>query len=566
MATAGIDLGTTHSLICVFEDGAPRLVENVFGSPLTPSVVAFDTDDKLIVGEPAKAMLVSDPKRAVAAFKRHLGTHAQFELGPGYKLKAFDLCALVLRDLCTSAEQALGEPIDSAVISVPAYFNQNQRKDVITAASMIGLSVTRLINEPTAAALAYGLQDREGESTFMVFDIGGGTFDVSILEMFEGVMEVRATAGNAFLGGEDFTRSLAQWIAAENGHNFSDLDPSLASLFIEVAENTKRALTQQPSVSFERDMQGLPVKFDVTRDVFEEINKTNIKRMRAPIERALYDAGISRDELDRVILVGGASRMSLIRPFVAQHLLKMPESTLNADHVVAQGAAVQAALVANDAALEDLVMTDVSAFTLGMEISKQIDRKRRASGFFMPVIERNSVVPISRVEEVQTAEPGQASITVQVFQGESPMVEDNVSLGELKVKVPYNRDECEQVQVRFSYDASGLLEVEAETRDGKKSSLVITTLSGEMNSQELTKRIAFLDRLKVHPRDQLQNIDIMKRLKKCYAMSLAGDRDMIMNWITDFDAAMARQDPREIEAVRSEMSARIDRYEDYYVN
>lgn len=566
MATIGIDLGTTHSLICVFEDGAPRLVENAFGSPLTPSVVAFGTDDKLIVGEPARAMLVSDPTRAVAVFKRHLGTQAQFELGPGHKLKAFELCALILRDLCTSAAQALGEPVNSAVISVPAYFNQNQRKDVITAAQLIGLSVTRLINEPTAAALAYGLQDREGESTFMVFDIGGGTFDVSILEMFEGVMEVRATAGNAFLGGEDFTRTLAQWIAAENDHAFNALDHSTASLFIEVAENTKRALTQQQSVSFERDIQGMPVRFDISRDVFEDINKTNIRRLRAPIERALYDAKVSRDELDRVILVGGASRMPLIRSFIAKHLLKLPESTLNADHVVAQGAAVQAALVANDVALEDMVMTDVSAFTLGMEISKQIDRKRRASGFFNPIIERNCVVPISRVEAVQTAEPGQERITVQVFQGESPMVEDNVSLGELKVKVPYNRDECEQIDIRFSYDASGLLEVEAMTRDGKKSSLVITTLSGEMSPQELKQRIAVLDRLKVHPRDQLQNIDIMARLKKCYAMSLADDRDMIMDWITSFDALMGRQDPREIEAARAELAARIDEYEDYYVN
>ncbi|ASJ73959.1 Hsp70 family protein [Granulosicoccus antarcticus] len=565
MANIGIDLGTTHSLICVFENGAPRLIENVFGSPLTPSVVALDTENKLVVGDPAKAMLVSDPKRAVAVFKRHLGTQAQFELGPNYKFGAVDLCALVLRDLCTSAEQVLGESIDSAVISVPAYFNQNQRKDVVTAAQLIGLTVTRLINEPTAAALAYGLQEREGESTFMVFDMGGGTFDVSILEMFEGVMEVRATAGNAFLGGEDFTRCLAQWIAAQNDLGFEDLDRSMASRFIEVAENTKRALTQQLSVSFARDIQGMPVEFDISRQVFEDINKTNIKRLRAPVERALYDARINREDLDRVILVGGASRMSLIRSFVAKHLLKLPESTLNADHVVAQGAAIQAALVANDAALEDLVMTDVSAFTLGMEITKQIDRKRRASGFFQPIIERNSVVPISRLEAVQTAEPGQERITVQVFQGESPMVEDNVSLGKLKVKVPYNRDECEQVEVRFSYDASGLLEVEAMTSDGKTSSLVITTLSGEMSSQDLAKRIAVLDKLKVHPRDQLQNIDIMARLKKCYAMSLGDDRDMIMSWITGFDAVMGRQNPREIEALRTEMAGRIDEYEDYYV-
>lgn len=566
MANIGIDLGTTHSLISVFEQGAPRLIENVFGSPMTASVVALDSDDRLVVGAPAKAMLVSDPTRAVAVFKRHLGTQARFDLGPGYQLTAFELCALILRDLCSSAEQALGEPVDSAVISVPAYFNQNQRKDVITAAQMIGLSVTRLINEPTAAALAYGLQERDDESTFMVLDLGGGTFDVSILEMFEGVMEVRATAGNAFLGGEDFTRTLAQWIAARNDHSFTDLDHSTASLFMELAENSKRALTQQPSVSLDRDMQGLRVRFDLSREVFEDINQTHIRHLRAPIERALHDAGIARAELDRIILVGGASRMPLIRPFVVKHLRQLPESTLNPDHVVALGAAIQAALVANDAALEDMVMTDVSAFSLGMEISRQIDRKRRANGFFKPVIERNSIVPISRLEEVQTVEPGQQRVTVQVFQGESPMVEDNVSLGELQVKVPYNRDECEQIDVRFSYDVSGLLEVEARTSDGRTSRLVITALSGELTPQELKQRIAELEKLKVHPRDQLPNIDILARLKKCYAMSLADDRELIMDWITEFDAALARQNPREISMARMDIAARIDEYENHYGN
>lgn len=560
----GIDLGTTNSLVCVFEDGHTRVLANGNGNDMTPSVVAVDANDRLVIGDAAKAMLVSDPTRCAAVFKRNLGTAAKFRLGSKHNLQAMDMSALILRDLQQTAQAALGVPVTDVVISVPAYFNQKQRKEVVAAAELVGLSVVRLINEPTAAALAYGLQDREGESTFIVLDLGGGTFDVSVLEMFDGVMEVRATSGDVFLGGEDFTDTLAGWIAKRNGDEWSDLEPTLTSIYRNVAEETKIALSQAKSVVFDRRVQNKNIQFTITQDLFAQINDQNIKRLRAPIERALYDAQINPEDIDRVILVGGATRMPAIKSFVAKQLLKFPETKLNPEHVVAQGTAVQAALAAKDAALDDIVMTDVSAFSLGMETSRTVSSKRRVSGLFRPIIERNSVVPISRVETMYAAQKEQDWVTIRVFQGEAPMVEDNLALGELKVKVPYNRNENEPIEVRFSYDASGLLEVEA-TRDQKTSRLVVTDLAGEMTDAELARRMAELQGIKTHPQEEGPNIEVLAKLKKCYAMSLADDREMIMDWIIEFEQVLDRQDPREIVPARQEMMQRINGYEDYYV-
>lgn len=562
----GIDLGTTNSLIAVFDEGNPRLIANAQGKVLTPSVIGLDDKGTLLVGEAAAAQRLTAPERTVAVFKRNMGTDASHSLGRRQSYDATELSAMILQSLKRDAEAELGEPVEAAVISVPAYFNQVQRKAVSNAARIAGLEVTRLINEPTAAALAYGLADREGESTFLVFDLGGGTFDVSILEMFDGVMEVRSTAGDAFLGGEDFTDALVAWIARENGIERSKADTRTAAFLTEIAEAAKRELTTRHDIRFEREFGDHQIAFTLTRDKFEEINASNIRRLRAPVDRALHDAKLRAGDLDRVVLVGGATRMPLIRNVIARQLQCLPESGIDPDHVVALGAAVQAGLAGKDAALDDVVMTDVSAFTLGIETGREIGG-RFHNGFFLPIIERNSVVPISRSEVVGTAERGQASVRVAVYQGEAPMVSDNIHLGDLDVPVPINYDRHEGLDIRFTYDVSGLLEIETTTlSDGKKERLVLSNLAGEMPQSEIDAKLKALAKLKVHPREDARNAATLARLNKCYAMALGQQRVIFQERLAAFEEALSRQNADEIDRMRDELTVMMDRFEAGYVS
>ena len=386
----GIDLGTTHSLIAVFRDGAAELIPNALGEVLTPSVVAFD-EGRILVGRAAREVALAHPERAASVFKRAMGTARRYPLGPE-EHDATALSALILRSLKADAEAHLGCEVTEAVISVPAYFNELQRRAVQDAARIAGLTASRLINEPTAAALAYGLQD-QSEARILVFDLGGGTFDVSVLDLFDGVIEVKASTGDAFLGGEDFTEGLARHIAARAGLEFQD--PALRPGLLRLAEAAKRRLSEVAELQLSAMVQGHEVKMELTRQRFDEVTAQLLTRLEAPLTRALSDSGLRPEEIDRVVLVGGASRMPAVRALAARRLRQFPAMTLDPDHVVALGAAVQAALVARDAALQDMVMTDVSAFTLGIDTG-QIVEGRLFAGYFTPLIERNTTIPTAR--------------------------------------------------------------------------------------------------------------------------------------------------------------------------
>ena len=562
--TIGIDLGTTNSLIAVFENGEPRLLPNALGNVLTPSVVGLDDDGTLIVGETAKRRLVSHPDKTHALFKRHMGTDRQHRLGRK-DYRAEDLSALVLRTLKQDAEAALGQEITEAVVSVPAYFNETERRAVHNACALAGMTATRLINEPTAAALAYGLQDREGESTFLVFDLGGGTFDVSILEMFEGVMEVKATAGDAFLGGEDFTDALAR-------HLEEKLEPSLTKPTHEhkahlrsAADAAKLALSTGHEASVNIEVGGSVLDQTVDRDTFEEINKATLARLRKPVERALHDSNLRVAEIDRVVLVGGATRMPIVRSLIARQLQKLPEGTIDPDHVVALGAAVQAGLAARDEALDDVVMTDVSAFTLGIETTRESGGQFHY-GFFLPIIERNSTVPISREQVVHTLHPGQKMLTINVYQGEAPMVLDNILLGSFDLPMPYNAKQTESAAVRFTYDVSGLLEVEGRSlTTGKTNRVVIQSTGGTMTDRQIQDRLRQLESLKTHPRDQAENQHMLARLGEAYAMARGPERDFIQDQIARFQALIEKQDEGPIAEAIEELTTFLDNFETNYV-
>lgn len=553
----GIDLGTTNSLIAVFRDGRPELLPNALGSVLTPSVVAL-RDGQLVVGEPARAIAVSDPGNAAALFKRAMGTDRTYKLGTKTYL-APELSAMVLASLKADAETALGVEVRDVVISVPAYFNELQRKAVRAAGRIAGLNVIRLINEPTAAALSYGLHEREGETRILVFDLGGGTFDVAILELFEGVMEVRASAGDAFLGGEDFTESLARHIADTAALDPHDLAvrPQLLSL----AEEAKRRLGVATEATLGAEINGTKINQTLTRERFEEITAQLLARLARPIDRALSDANLSPDQIDRLILVGGATRMPPVRAFAGRRLRQLPVSGVDPDQAIALGAAVQAALVARDAALSDVVMTDVSAFTLGVDTAHRVGSGWK-DGYFAPIIERNTVIPVSREEVFSTVQLGQTEVRFSIYQGESPLVAANLFLGTVSVPVPKNTKENERVTVRFTYDVSGLLEVEVTAQStGRKAKLVITALAGEMSDAEVAAAVRKLAGLKLHPRSEAENLHLSSRLEAAYARARADARHWVTGLIVRFDTALESQDKASIAALRAELHEVLDRFE-----
>lgn len=556
----GIDLGTTNSLISVFEDGKPRLIPNALGQFLTPSVVAL-REGRVVVGETAREVALSDPANAAANFKRGMGTERVWKLGRD-SYTAPELSALVLNSLKEDAEAHLGTTVRDVVISVPAYFNELQRKAVRTAGTIAGLNVTRLINEPTAAALAYGLHEA-GEAKVLVFDLGGGTFDVSIVEFFEGVMEVRASAGDAFLGGEDFTEALLRYIAAQCALDANDI--ALRAGLLRLAESAKHQLSAEPQATLRARLGGREIDLTIPRERFDEITAQTLARLAAPLDRALSDADLSPDQITRLVLVGGATRMAAVRAYAARRLRQLPTVGLDPDHVVALGAAVQAALVADDAALEDVVMTDVAAFTLGCDTGHYVGNVFR-EGYFAPIIERNSIVPVSREMEFQTIQLGQQEVHFGIYQGESPRVANNLRLGQIKVPVPVNRTEHERVRVRFTYDVLGLLEVEVTVvSTGQKAQLVVTKLAGEMSRSDIADALAKMARLKTHPRDDARNIHLRARIEACYAMAREDARDWVQSLLLQLEAAIERQDTKALTALRDELHQTLDRFEADYV-
>lgn len=557
----GIDLGTTNSLAAVFTDDGPKLIPNGLGELLTPSVVGYAGDGTLLVGRAAKDRLLTHPQLTAARFKRYMGTDHEMKLGKK-SFRAEELSSFVLRALRADAEAYLGHDVDEAVISVPAYFNDIQRKATINAAEFAGLKVNRLINEPTAAALAYGLQDRQGESTFLVVDLGGGTFDVSILEMFSGVMEVRASAGDAFLGGEDFTDALAIELGRQLGIKPEDVSREDGARLRALAERLKVQLSEAADVRADFVLNGEARPVRITRETFDEITDPILRRLRLPIQRAISDASLRADDLHRIITVGGATRMQAVRQLVTRLFKRFPEHSIDPDHVVALGAAVQAGLAARHKALDDVVMTDVCPFTLGFESSIPVGGGKFEHGHFSPMIERNTVVPVSRSDIISPLHPNQAEIVLRIYQGESPFVKDNILIGTLHVPLRGGPKDDKSVDVRYTYDTSGVLEVEAMPLATRKTErLVIEGNPGSLPRAEIEKRLRALAVIKIHPREQQENAALIARMKAAYENTLGDRRQSIGRLIAEFEAVLSRQDAREISEARRQIGQVIGHYE-----
>jgi molecular chaperone HscC len=469
---------------------------------------------------------------------------------------------MLLRSLKADAERTLGAPVHEAVISVPAYFSDAQRKATRIAGELAGLKIDKLINEPTAAALAYGLQER-GETTFLVFDLGGGTFDVSILELFEGVMEVRASAGDNFLGGEDFDDRLVEhFISRIGAADLPDTNqPAIAQRLRREAQRVRHALGQAQVARFSLREQTREWGLELTQDDLTQIVQPLLDRLRTPIERALRDARIKVADLDEILLVGGTTRMPLVRKLVATLFGRIPAMQLNPDEVVAQGAAIQAALQARHASLEEVVLTDVCPYTLGIETAVQLGTGYQ-NGHYLPIIERNTVVPVSRSRDVSTLSDNQKVVRLGIYQGESRLVVNNIFLGELEIPVPPRKAGEVTLEVRFTYDNNGLLEAQVHLPiNGETRRLVIENNPGVLAPDEIAQRLAALEALKVHPRDQQVNTLLLARLDRLYQECLGDARDYIAGLANRFQQVLDTQDEHRIREARGDITQRLAYFE-----
>lgn len=555
----GIDLGTTNSLVACFRNGKVEIIPNRLGEKLTPSVVSVDSEGTVYVGQSAKERAMLHPLESASVFKRSMGTDQEYQLG-NRKLRAEELSSLVLRSLKEDAEAYLGQSVTDAIISVPAYFNDLQRKATKRAGELAGLNVVRIINEPTAAAIAHGMTE-QNDSRYLVFDLGGGTFDVSILELYQPIMEVHAIAGDNFIGGEDFTDVLYALFLQSAGIAPEALDLKTRSEIRKNAEACKCAFSYTDEIMMCCTVHGQMHILRLTLEEYERACAPLLNRLRKPIEQSLRDAGVRPQEIDRIVLVGGATRSPVVRKYVAKLFGRTPSFGINPDEAVAIGAALQCGIKSRDKEIQEIVLTDVCPFTLGTEVLVD-NGVTKEPGHYLPIIERNTVIPVSRTETVYTAHENQTRVTVKILQGESRMSQNNLLLGELSVPVPAGPKGKEAVDITYTYDVNSLLEVEVYVHSSKlRRKILIQGNESRLSPEEAEKRMEALQHLKQNPRDEEPNRLVLLRGERLYEEATGEMRQAIDQAMMEFDRVLKKQDRREIQRTREKLVKFFDAME-----
>lgn len=556
MAVIGIDLGTTNSLGTVFRDKTVEMIPNRFGSFLTPSVVSVLEDGSVIVGEIAKERLITHPECMVSSFKKEMGSDRKIEL-KNRKFLPEELSSFVIRSIIEDAERYLGEKVEEAVISVPAYFHDRQRVATKRAGMLAGIKVQRIINEPSAAALA-SYYDTKEEQIFLVFDFGGGTLDVSVVECFDTMVEILSVSGDNHLGGDNFNEIIAENFLKE--HNISEkvISSTEKAVLVKQAEICKQELTSHDEAKMRVMLKGTVYQSIYTNERLMEESSSILSKIKKVLSHALRDGNLHIRDINQVVMVGGSSKMPLIQSYI-QHLFRQaPLAADNCDEMIARGVGLVCGVKEREEQMKDYILTDICPFTLGTNICNYADPEHP---YMSPIVERNTTLPCSRVQRFCTACDNQTKIEMDILQGEHAYAEDNISLAKMSVRVPKNKKGEESVDVRFTYDINGILMADITVvSTGKKISKVI---SESMDEKELQKRIKELEKLKIHPKDISENKYILEKMNVLYEEAPIHMREQIQGAIRYFEYLLNQQDPRSIRKYRKYLEEFITEVESF---
>ncbi len=542
MAIVGIDLGTTNSLVSVFKNGKIEQIPNSFGELLTPSVVSFDEDGTIYVGKIAKERKITHPDVTISSFKTFMGTTKKYDIY-GKEYSPEELSSLVIRQLISDAEKYLGEKVEEAVISVPAYFNNKQRNATKNAGLLAGIKVERLINEPSAAAAYYYVNSAQ-KQTFLVFDFGGGTLDISIVDAFENVIEVVAIVGDNHLGGDDIDRKIAEEICRQNEIDFNELSSADKEKVLKTAESCKFLLNSESEVIVKTNIEDREIEGKISKKRLIEISLDIFTKIKRLLNKILKDSGISPNEIDNILLVGGSSNMKVIQEYISYITRKNLLYDYKPDMLVALGAGMVAGIKERKQELQDIVMTDVCPFSLGINV---INRANANATIFSPIIQRNTTLPISKVARYVTSADNQTDLRFGIYQGENYYCSDNLQIGEILVSVPKGPEGQEGADVRFTYDINGILEVEVKvvsTNEVKK--LYIQSDDTSYTEEEMQKLMGELKELKKDYTKDEKVIYVLELGKRLYEENIGEIREIIGRELNSFEYVVSTQDAFKI--------------------